>query len=109
MALKRTVFGTFYLSINMFIVKYASLIDKEKTKTKMIVKHWILNDKRADVDSKTSSATLVTSKTSIVSKLSVFSFMGPINMFPYSSARVLLVSLILIFRWCEAKRFIVRV
>ena len=79
-------------------MKYACLIDKAKTNTKLIVKHWILNDKRADVDSKTSNATLVTSKTSIVSKLSVMSLMGSVDMFPYSSARVLLVSVILIFR-----------
>ena len=84
-------------------MKYACLIDKEKTKTKLIVKHWILNDKRADVDSKTSKAILVTSKTSIVSKLSVFSFMGSIDMFPYSLARVLLVSVILVFRWCKVR------
>ena len=80
-------------------MKYACLIDKEKTKTKLTVKHWILNDKRADVDIKSSNAILVTSKTSIVSKLSVFSFTGSIDMFPYWSARVLLVSVILIFRW----------
>ena len=98
MALKRTVFGTLYALINVYIVKYECLIDKEKTKTKLIVKHWILNDKRADVDSKTSNARLMTSKTSIVSKLSVFSFMGSIDMFSCSSARVLLVSVILIFR-----------
>ena len=97
MALKRTVFGKFYPSINVYIVKYECLIDKEKTKTKLIVKHWILNDKRADVDSKINNNRLVISITNIVSTSSMSSFIGSSDMFLYSSERVALVSVILIF------------
>ena len=97
MALKRTVFGTFYLSINVYIVKYACLIDKEKTKTKLIVKHWILKDKRADVDSKINNNRLVISITNMVSTSSMTSSIGSGDMFLYSSVRVALVSVILIF------------